>query len=58
MTATLIEAAISHARMIISALILILISGTISYIGIPKESEPDINIPIIYVNAPLDGVSP
>ncbi len=58
MTSTVIDAAISHARTIIATLFLILISGTISYIGIPKESAPDINIPIIYVNAPLDGVSP
>jgi multidrug efflux pump len=58
MTATVIEAAISHARTIIAALILILISGTIAYIDIPKEAEPDINIPIIYVSTTLDGVSP
>ncbi|MBT3990982.1 MAG: efflux RND transporter permease subunit [Rhodospirillaceae bacterium] len=58
MTATVIEAAISHSRTIIAALILILISGSISYNSIPKESEPDINIPIVYVNAVLDGVSP
>ena len=58
MTSTVIDAAISHSRTILAALILILVSGTISYINIPKESEPDINIPIIYVNATLDGVSP
>ena len=58
MTSTVIEAAISHSRTIIATLILILISGTVSYINIPKESDPDINIPIIYVNATLDGVSP
>ena len=58
MTATVIEAAISHSRTIIAALILILISGSISYNSIPKESEPDINIPIVYVVMNHEGISP
>ncbi|NQV55289.1 MAG: efflux RND transporter permease subunit [Rhodospirillales bacterium] len=55
---SIIDAAIGRSRTVISALVLILISGTISYIEIPKESDPDINIPIIIVRAKLDGISP
>ncbi|NQV79313.1 MAG: efflux RND transporter permease subunit [Alphaproteobacteria bacterium] len=54
----LIDQAFAHARTVLSALALILISGTIAYINIPKEAEPDINIPIIYVQMSHEGISP
>ena len=54
----LIDHALVHSRTVISALMLILISGSVAYVGIPKESDPDINIPIIYVSLSHDGISP
>ncbi|MBT3306235.1 MAG: efflux RND transporter permease subunit, partial [Alphaproteobacteria bacterium] len=54
----LIDQAFSHARTVLSALVLILISGTVAYVNIPKEAEPDINIPIIYVQMSHEGISP
>ena len=58
MTGTLISAAISHSRTVLSILLLLLIAGTYAYIDIPKESSPDIDIPQIYINMSLEGVSP
>tara|TARA_Y100001934_G_scaffold259443_2_gene330727 strand:+ start:3702 stop:6872 length:3171 start_codon:yes stop_codon:yes gene_type:complete len=54
----LIDAALGRSRTVLLALILILISGTIAYITIPKESQPDVNIPIIYVSMTHEGISP
>lgn len=54
----IVNAAISHARTVISTLVLILIAGAVSYIEIPKEAEPDVNIPIMYVLMHHDGISP
>ena len=54
----IIDAAISHSRTVLSGLVLILISGTFAYVGIPKEADPDIHIPVIYVNVTHDGISP
>ena len=54
----LIDAALGRSRTVLMALVLILISGTIAYITIPKESDPDVNIPIIYVSMTHDGISP
>jgi multidrug efflux pump len=54
----LIDAALSRSRTVIALLVLILITGTFAYVDIPKESDPDINIPIIYVNVVLSGISP
>ncbi|MDA0240664.1 MAG: efflux RND transporter permease subunit, partial [Proteobacteria bacterium] len=54
----LIDAALDRSRTIISALVFILIAGSVAFVSIPKEAEPDINIPIIYVLASHDGISP
>ncbi len=54
----LIEYAIRNARLTISVLLFFLIAGTMSYISIPKEAEPDIKIPIIYVSMAYQGISP
>lgn len=36
----------------------IIIAGVATYVNIPKEAEPDLNIPIIYVSMKHDGISP
>tara|TARA_R110000772_G_scaffold232445_2_gene343947 strand:- start:60294 stop:63482 length:3189 start_codon:yes stop_codon:yes gene_type:complete len=54
----LIDAALGHARTVILTLVLILVAGTVAYVEIPKEAEPDINIPIIYVSISHEGISP
>ena len=45
----MIDAAISHARLTIASLIFLLLAGYVAYQTIPKEAEPDVKIPIIYV---------
>lgn len=54
----LITAVLSKTKVINSFLLLIIISGIFSYFAIPKESEPDVNIPYIFVNTTLRGISP
>ena len=54
----IIDAAIHHARTVLSTLALILIAGTVTFVQIPKESAPDINIPLIYVTMSHTGISP
>ncbi|MGC9404145.1 efflux RND transporter permease subunit [Vibrio genomosp. F10] len=55
---SLIDAALSRTRTMMSLLILILIAGAGTYVTIPKESSPDITIPIIYVSIGHQGISP
>lgn len=54
----IIEMAFSHPRSILMVFLFSLIAGTFAYITIPKESEPDIAVPIIYVSMTHDGISP
>lgn len=54
----LVETAIRNARLTISVLVFLMIAGTMAYISIPKEAEPDVQIPIIYVSMTYTGISP
>ena len=46
----IIDAAFDRARVVMLAFVMILIAGALAYIAIPKESEPDVPIPIFYVS--------
>ena len=54
----LIAAAVHHHRTVVLALVFVLGAGMLTYIGIPKESEPDVPIPYIYTVMTHDGISP
>ncbi len=58
MIAPIIDASLSRARTVLAILLLLFIAGTYSYVNIPKESSPDIDIPQIYISAYLEGISP
>lgn len=55
---TIINAAFARKRTVLMIFLLFLISGTVAFIEIPKESTPDINIPYIFVNMAHRGISP
>ena len=54
----LIETTVAHSRTVIAVLVLVFISGSIAYVTIPKEAEPDVDIPFIFVSTHLEGISP
>src|SRR6201990_1376415 len=54
----LIDYAIDHARLTIATLLFLLSAGLVAYMTIPKEAEPDVKIPIIYVQLAQRGISP
>ncbi len=53
-----IDYAIDHARLTIATLLFLLLAGFVAYVTIPKEAEPDVKIPIIYVQLSQRGISP
>ena len=53
-----LEIAVKNARLTITALVFFLVAGTVAYLNIPKEAEPDVQIPVIYVRVALQGISP
>jgi multidrug efflux pump len=54
----IIQFAVSHSRTVLLSLLFLLVTGALAYQSIPKESDPDIAIPIIYVSMSHDGISP
>jgi multidrug efflux pump len=54
----IIESAMRRSRTVLMSLAVIMIAGVITYVSVPKEAEPDLNIPIVYVSMTHDGISP
>jgi multidrug efflux pump len=55
---SLISGALNHSRTVLMVFVLLLISGMVTYANIPKEANPDVPIPVIYVSIVHDGISP
>ena len=55
---TVIEAAFARAGAVILTLIVLSGLGISSYIQIPKEAAPDVDIPVAYVSVGYEGISP
>ena len=54
----IIESAMRRSRTVIMSLAVIVIAGVVTYANAPKEAEPDLNIPIVYVSITHEGISP
>jgi len=54
----IIESAMRRSRTVVLTLAVIIIAGLMTYVSVPKEAEPDINIPMVYVRMTHDGISP
>ncbi|QQA44433.1 efflux RND transporter permease subunit [Pelagovum pacificum] len=53
----IIDWAASRARMVIAFILLSILAGAAAYVGLPKEGEPDIEIPALFVSVPFQGIS-
>lgn len=53
-----VDAAMRNWRLTLVCLVFTLVAGAVAYFGIPKEAEPDVRIPIVYVQLSLRGISP
>ena len=54
----IIDLAFARSRTTLSTLLLLLVAGSVAYVEIPKEAEPDVNIPLIIVRVAHEGISP
>ncbi len=55
---SLIDSFLGRSRTILLILTFLLFAGVEAYISIPKESTPDVKVPIIYTSVHKEGVSP
>lgn len=54
----LIAAAVFRSRATLMAFVFLLLGGVAAYQAIPKEANPDVTIPMMYVSMALEGISP
>ncbi|OSP56286.1 efflux RND transporter permease subunit [Pseudoruegeria sp. SK021] len=53
----IVDWAAEHARMVLAFIVLSLVVGGYAYNVLPKEGEPDIEIPAVFVSVPFPGIS-
>ncbi|MDF1801511.1 efflux RND transporter permease subunit [Thalassovita sp.] len=53
----MVDWAAARARMVMAFILLSLAAGAYAYFGLPKEGEPDIDIPALFVSVPFPGIS-
>jgi len=46
-----------RARMVLAFIALTLLAGGLAYANLPKEGEPDIEIPALFISVPFPGIS-
>ncbi|MDX2222542.1 MAG: efflux RND transporter permease subunit [Rhodospirillaceae bacterium] len=54
----LIALCAARARVVLTALVMLLVAGSAAYLGMPREAMPTVPIPLVFANVVLDGVSP
>lgn len=54
----IVKLAIRNTRLTLSVLLFMVIAGAVAYQSVPKEAEPDVAVPIMYVSLVYQGISP
>ena len=54
----IIDYIMAARKTVVFVMVMLLTIGTFTYITIPKDAEPDIDVPFIYVMVPHEGISP
>ena len=54
----IVDWAVNNTRVVLGLLVVVILAGAAAFNSIPKESSPDIPIPMIMVEVPYPGISP
>lgn len=54
----MLQTILSRPRTVLTLMVVMVIAGVISYLQVPKEANPDIDVPVYYVSIGQRGVSP
>jgi multidrug efflux pump len=53
----IVEWTTRRSRMVLAFVLISIAAGLVSYMSLPKEGAPNIDVPVLYVSVPLPGVS-
>ena len=54
----MLETILSRPRTVLTMMVVMVVAGILTYISIPKEANPDIDVPVYAVNITQQGISP
>ncbi len=55
---TLIAAILGRRRAVMTLMVVMIVAGLYTYLTIPREADPDIDVPVFYVSIVHHGISP
>ena len=53
-----LEAILQRPKTVLTLMVVLVVAGVMAYIGVPKEANPDIDVPVYFVSVSQQGVSP
>lgn len=53
-----LETILKRPRTVLTMMLVMVLAGTYTYLTIPKEADPDIDVPVFYVSIVHQGISP
>ncbi|MEC9342978.1 MAG: efflux RND transporter permease subunit [Pseudomonadota bacterium] len=54
----MLESILSRPKTVLTLMVVMIVAGIATYLSIPKEAQPDIDVPIYYVSISQQGISP
>ncbi len=55
---SMLEGVLRRPRTVLTLMVVMVAAGVMAYIGVPKEADPDIDVPVFYVSVTQQGISP
>lgn len=53
-----LQAIISRPKTVLTLMVVLVVAGIMTYINVPKEANPDIDVPVYFVTVSQQGISP
>ncbi len=53
-----LDTILQRPKTVLTMMVVLVIAGVMAYVGVPKEANPDIDVPVYYVSISQQGVSP
>ncbi|MEM9277707.1 MAG: efflux RND transporter permease subunit [Pseudomonadota bacterium] len=54
----MLDTVLARPRTVLTMMVVMVLAGVFTYINIPKEANPDIDVPVYYVSISQQGISP
>ena len=53
-----LDTILQRPKTVLTLMVVLVVAGVFAYIGVPKEANPDIDVPVYYVSVSQQGISP